>query len=265
MSFLTFTLSFLPSSSTSAIVQKFIPSAIDEARTVFDNFGPTARLCIDYVQHPLQFPFYESRRQAALANFSMRHLVQGVEETRDLKSAVSDTLFLIRRMEEKLNPRDVGYFQYYTVEPVTRHDSCHANTEVQTQGSRAWGTVMCLQTPRTSGSVEAVGRPHFRVDGTAQISDKSRAHPCPNGKGATNHKKGIRSLEISICRRLGANVDRGLGRSGRDRTKRTTYDQLCATLYHPVPGAHLPGQATPLARCIPDVSSDQQRPTRPDL
>jgi len=120
VSLLTFTLS-LPaySSSGSVIVHKFTPDQINKARRAFDDLGPSARLCIDYVQNPRQLETYESDRQDVLQGLSIDDLIKAVKETRNLTFNKPHTVFLLRRVE--LNPGDKGYLQRYTVEPITSH------------------------------------------------------------------------------------------------------------------------------------------------
>ena len=109
----------LPSRCASAIAREFRPEDIDKANKAFNNLGPTARLCISFVEDPDQLPFYQSCRQTALFNLSIIDLIKGLQQERGLGLDASPFLFLIRR--EELNPRDTGYLQRYTVEPITSH------------------------------------------------------------------------------------------------------------------------------------------------
>jgi hypothetical protein len=54
-----------------------------------------------------------------LFDLSLIDLIKGLQQERGLKLNASPFLFLIRRVE--LNPRDTGYLQRYTVEPITSH------------------------------------------------------------------------------------------------------------------------------------------------
>jgi hypothetical protein len=47
----------LPSCYASAIIQKFTPDDINEAHRAFNNLGPTARLCISFVENSGQLAF----------------------------------------------------------------------------------------------------------------------------------------------------------------------------------------------------------------
>jgi len=109
----------IPSGSTSAIVHKFAPDDIDEAQRAFNDLGPTARLCISFVENPDQLHFYESRRRFALADFTPSDLIKALKDNCDLELNASHPLLLIRRVE--LNPWDTGYLQHYALEPITSY------------------------------------------------------------------------------------------------------------------------------------------------
>ena len=106
----------LPSCYASAIIQKFTSNDINEAQRAFNNLGPTARLCIGFVENPGQLAFYLSRRQGALWRLSIIDLMKGLQRDHGLKLDASPFLFLIRRVE--LNLRDTDYLQRYTVELI---------------------------------------------------------------------------------------------------------------------------------------------------
>ena len=107
----------LPSCYASAIFQKFTPDDINEAQRAFNNLGPTARLCISFVENPGQLAFYQLCRQSAFLKLSIIDLMKGLQRNHGLKLDASPFLFLIRRVE--LNPRDTDYLQRYTVEPTS--------------------------------------------------------------------------------------------------------------------------------------------------
>jgi hypothetical protein len=100
----------------------FTPSDIEASRRAFHEFGPTARLCINYVEDPDQLEFYESSRRTALSKLSLDSLVNALQEGSNLDMHLSHTIFLMRRVEEseESDPENERYLQRYTLEPITR-------------------------------------------------------------------------------------------------------------------------------------------------
>jgi len=110
----------LPSGSASTMVRNFTPGDIKAAQRAFDELGPTARLCINFVENPRQLAFYESSRRTALSKLSVSGLVEALQESSNLEMNVSHThtILLMRRVGES-DPEDEGYLQDYTIEPIT--------------------------------------------------------------------------------------------------------------------------------------------------
>jgi len=108
----------LPSGSASTMVLNFTPGDIEAAERAFDELGPTARLCIDFVENPRQLRLYESSRRTALSELSMSGLVEALQKSSNLEMNVSHTILLMRRVGES-DPEDERYLQDYTIEPIT--------------------------------------------------------------------------------------------------------------------------------------------------
>src|SRR5712691_867224 len=108
----------LPSGSASTMFRNFTPGDIEAAQRAFDELGPTARLCINFVENPHQLALYESSRRTALSKLSVSGLVEALQESSNLEMNVYHTIFLMRRVGES-DPEDVYYLQDYTIEPIT--------------------------------------------------------------------------------------------------------------------------------------------------
>jgi hypothetical protein len=109
----------LPSGFASAAVHDFTSDNIRDAERLFNDLGPTARLCIDFVEDPTQLEYYELRRQSAIETLSISDLIQAVRETRILSLNPPHTLFLIRRDEPNSGDQDQGYLRRCIVEPIS--------------------------------------------------------------------------------------------------------------------------------------------------
>lgn len=107
----------LPSGFASAVVHDFTVDNIKDAERLFNDLGPTARLCIDFVEDPNQLEYYELRRQSAIEALSISDLIQAVRETRNLSFNPPHTIFLIRRDES--NTGDQSYLRRCIVEPIS--------------------------------------------------------------------------------------------------------------------------------------------------
>ena len=103
-------------------MHNFTPDDIKASQRAFDELGPTARLCINFVRNPRQLEYYESSRRTALSKLSMDGLVEALQEGPNLDMHVSHTISLMRRVEES-DPEDERYLQRcrYTLEPITHH------------------------------------------------------------------------------------------------------------------------------------------------
>ena len=104
------------------MMRNFTPDNIELAKRAFQELGPTARLCINYVENPRQLEYYESSRRTALSKLSMDSLINALQEGSNLDMRLSHTIFLMRRVEEseESDPEDERYLQRYTLEPITR-------------------------------------------------------------------------------------------------------------------------------------------------
>ena len=91
-----------------------------EAEDAFVNLGPTARVCLNFVEDPEQAVPYKRSRQTALDGLSLRQLTQAVKDSGDLECSESYFLFLIRRRED-IEPDDPRFLQEPVVEPITLH------------------------------------------------------------------------------------------------------------------------------------------------
>ena len=122
MSFLTFTLSFpayrpvplVPSFESSHPVISMRP---EEHSTTLDPLLDIASI-LSRIQTSLH---YQVHRSCALKDFSISNLIQPVDGSFDLNFDVSHSLFVIRRRGNNIKPGELGYLQYYIVEPITSY------------------------------------------------------------------------------------------------------------------------------------------------
>jgi hypothetical protein len=85
-------------------------SRIDD---LYNQFGPTPRICFDYLEDKFLLDRHESLSARAISDLSSRHLLKIVLEAQEFNiDGVSDTIFLVRRRGD-LSRR------LSTVEPIT--------------------------------------------------------------------------------------------------------------------------------------------------
>jgi len=100
----------LSSSSASAIIHGF-QDQLQDVRRFYDDYGPTPRLCIDYLESEDELNDFKARRGKEIMNFSLKSLLQFTQQT-DITLDVSHSVFLVRRQK-------VDNLQGYIVEPIT--------------------------------------------------------------------------------------------------------------------------------------------------
>ena len=72
----------LPSGFYSAVfVHDFSAAQLTNARKIYDEYGPTPRLCIEYALSPDLRSSYDASRQAILSDLSVDRLVEAVIHT----------------------------------------------------------------------------------------------------------------------------------------------------------------------------------------
>ena len=160
---------------------------------------------------------------------SISDLIQAVRDSRDLKFDVSHTFFLIRRVE--LDPWDEQYLQRYIVEPISSHVRQELKLKLmkakQEERLHAYETFESVpQTRRLAGlAFESIVQLQLQKEVALTLVPMVRQLPTTERGSAQWESRFVQDS---------ANVYRGLGLSGRDRSKWTS-DRLQATQHHPVP------------------------------
>ena len=112
----------------SAAIHGFTNSDHQRINTMYDQFGPTPRICYDFIKHNPSLMEHEARSQAALGRLSLRALRQMISnEEGSNPSSESQMLFLMKRVPEKrLREADLSVevdhitkYAYASVEPIT--------------------------------------------------------------------------------------------------------------------------------------------------
>ncbi|SRR6266702_1484046 len=110
----------------SAVVHGFTNSDHQRMNTTYDQFGPTPRICFDFLKCEAGLIQYEARSQAALESLSLKALRKMISNATWLNlSAKSHTLLLVKRVPEKRlreanrNVTNVLKYTYASVEPIT--------------------------------------------------------------------------------------------------------------------------------------------------
>ena len=88
----------------------FSRDQLKEAREVYEDYGPTARLCISFVKCPDQLDFYKQRHELENSKFSLRYVLK-VAGHGDFRLDVSHSIFLIRR-------ENADNLQYFSLNPL---------------------------------------------------------------------------------------------------------------------------------------------------
>ena len=69
----------LSSSSASAIIHGF-QDQLQDVRRFYDDYGPTPRLCIDYLESSTEIKAFKRRRDNEIANFSLEYVLQFTQQ-----------------------------------------------------------------------------------------------------------------------------------------------------------------------------------------
>jgi hypothetical protein len=102
----------LPSSSCSAIIYGHSYDQLLQAEEIFQEYGPTARLCIDFVSDPELLSIHKSRVANQISELSLQNLLEMLKMSRDIQLDLSHRIFLLLR-------RHVTNFQEFVLEPIT--------------------------------------------------------------------------------------------------------------------------------------------------
>ncbi|KAH9043692.1 hypothetical protein EDB85DRAFT_710629 [Lactarius pseudohatsudake] len=109
-----------------AVIHGFTSSDHQQINTMYDRFGPTPRICFDFLKSEAGLVEYETRYQLALESLSLKQLREMIFDAYFLNlTAESQTLLLLKRVPEKrlqeanLKVNSVFKYAYYSVEPVT--------------------------------------------------------------------------------------------------------------------------------------------------
>ncbi len=94
--------------SHSAEIHGFSEEQMNRAKDAFKNYGPTARICINFIRSPNLLSRYERRLHNTASNLTADRLRHFVENGKELGlDAESQTLFIIRR--NKVENLEIGY------------------------------------------------------------------------------------------------------------------------------------------------------------
>ena len=90
------------------------------AHEVFLEYGPTPRLCINYVRYPAQLEYYHSHRKGELDRLDIDTLLSAVRlgEDLDMDTKDSDSIILLKRQDAG-SADDLHLFHRFTIEPIT--------------------------------------------------------------------------------------------------------------------------------------------------
>jgi hypothetical protein len=109
----------------SAVIHGLMPND-PNMHAMYDQFGPTPRICFEYVQNPALLVTHKELQSKALSNLSVETLRDMVQNTGILSiDSKSHTLFLVKRVSRKdliranLDTRGGADFCYASVEPIT--------------------------------------------------------------------------------------------------------------------------------------------------
>ena len=93
---------------------------------MYDQFGPTPRICFQFVKHNALLVQHKERQRKVLSNLSVTKLHDQVQDIGNLAiDSDLDTIFLVKRMSREdliranLNTCDGADFSYTSVEPIT--------------------------------------------------------------------------------------------------------------------------------------------------
>jgi hypothetical protein len=93
---------------------------------MYDHFGPTPRICFEYVRNPALLVTHQEHQSEALSNFSVEKLRNMVQDTGSFSSdSESHAIFLVKRVPKmdliraNLNTCGGADFCYASVEPIT--------------------------------------------------------------------------------------------------------------------------------------------------
>jgi hypothetical protein len=84
-----------------------------QAEQVFEEHGPTARLCLDFVSNPALLLSHKSRVSNQISELSLQSLLEITKMSRDIQLDLSHRVILLRR-------RHVTNFQEFVLEPITQ-------------------------------------------------------------------------------------------------------------------------------------------------
>ena len=142
------------------------------AQEVFLEYGPTPRLCVEYVRNPHELERLHSCREQEIAKLDLDSLLSTVHL--DLGNDLSHTIILLKRF----NADDLHKF---TVEPITL--SVNRLLKIQLMNKEKKERLRTfLET--SNGRVEDSRRPPFRGIGAAPASGRGEPNADPNGEGS---------------------------------------------------------------------------------
>jgi hypothetical protein len=114
-------------------------TTIDE---IFEELGPTARLCIEYASDPEQLQgCYKAQLDVAISNIMAGELEELIQKSTQLAmDAVSHKICLISRRDPKniVSPIYHGFYQVATLESAPEPTTSRTDPPFQTIGEGAW-------------------------------------------------------------------------------------------------------------------------------
>lgn len=83
-------------SFASAIAHRFSEEQYKNSKRIFQEYGPTARLCINLAKRPDDLILFKNDRTSTINTLSIRELVKYIDEGGVLNLNATHTVFLVK-------------------------------------------------------------------------------------------------------------------------------------------------------------------------